>query len=141
MTLLMLGTAPLHDGSPAPATKLMGRTLRTLVPKLETTNIENKPKTHYSKPLKEGDNVHISDTLKNNWMKKAKVIKQHTSPWSYIVKTEDGNHLQRNHSYLLLTREPSLNGSLDNKMNDCDHNESDKTDISQQNVGTNSYIT
>ena len=24
-------------------------------------------------------------------------------------------------------------------MNDCDHNESDRTDISQQNVGTNSY--
>ena len=75
MTLLMLGTAPLNDGSPAPATKLMGRTLRTLVPKLETTNIGNKPKTHYSKPLKEGDNVRISDTLKNKWMKKAKVIK------------------------------------------------------------------
>ena len=49
MTLLMLRTTPLRDGSPAPATKLMGRTLTTLVPKLETTNIENKPKRHGSK--------------------------------------------------------------------------------------------
>ena len=49
MTLLMLQTAPLRDGSPVPVTKLMGRTLRTLVPKLETTNIQNKPKRHDSK--------------------------------------------------------------------------------------------
>ena len=40
-----------------------------------------------------------------------------------------------------MTREPSLNGSLDNKINDCDHNESDRTEISQQNIGTNSYVT
>ena len=26
-------------------------------------------------------------------------------------------------------------------MNDCDHNESDRTKISQQNIGTNSYVT
>ena len=44
MTLLMLGKAPLRDGPPASATKLIGRTLITLVPKLETANIENKPK-------------------------------------------------------------------------------------------------
>ena len=150
MTLLMLRTAPLRDGFSAPATKPMGRTLRTLVPKLETTSIDNKPKKHDSKyiytgqtlkPLKEGDNVCIRDTLKNNWMRKAKVIEQHKSPRSYIVKTEDGNHLRCNRSHLLLTREPSLNGSLDNKMSDCDHNESDRTDISQQSIGTNSYVT
>ena len=93
------------------------------------------------KPLKEGDNIHIRDTLKNNWMRKAKVAEQHRSPRSYIVKTEDGNHLRRNCSHLLLTRETSLNGSWDNKMNDCDHNESDRTKISQQNIGTNSYVT
>ena len=44
-------------------------------------------------------------------------------------------------SDLLWTREPSLNGSLDNKMNDCDDNESDRTEISQQNIKTNSYVT
>ena len=49
MTLLMLRTAPLRDGYPAPITKLMGRKLRTLVAKLETTNIKNKPKRHDSK--------------------------------------------------------------------------------------------
>ena len=74
-------------------------------------------------------------------MRKAKVAEQHKSPRSYIVKTEDGNHLRRNCSHLLLTRETSLNGSWDNKMNDCDHNESDRTKISQQNIGTNSYVT
>ena len=150
MTLLILRTAPSHDGSPAPATRLMGGTFRMLVPKLETTNFENKPKRHDSKyiytgqtlkPLKEGDNVRIRDTLKNNWMRKAKVIEQHKSPRSYIVKTEDGNHLQHNHSHLLLTRKPSSNSSLDNKMNDCDHNESDRTEISQENIGNNSYVT
>ena len=26
-------------------------------------------------------------------------------------------------------------------MNDCGHNESDRTDISQHNIGTNSYVT
>ena len=74
-------------------------------------------------------------------MRKAKVVEQHKSPRSYIVKTEDGNHLWRNRSHLLLTREPSLNGSLDNKMNRCDHNESDRIEISQQNIGNNSYVT
>ena len=102
MTLLMLRTAPLRDGSPTPATKLMGRTLRTLVPKLETTSIKNKPEKHGSKyiytgqtikPLKEGDNVRIRDTRKNYWMRKAKVVGQHKSIRSYIVKTEDGTHL------------------------------------------------
>ena len=92
------------------------------------------------KPLNEGDTLCIRDTLKNNWIRKAKFIEQHKSPRSYIVKTEDGNHLQHNHSHLLLTRKPSSNSSLDNKMNDCDHNESDRTDISQQNIGTNSYV-
>ena len=45
------------------------------------------------KPLKEGDNVCIRGTLKNNWMRKTRVIEQHKSPQSYIVKNEDGNHL------------------------------------------------
>ena len=139
MTLLILRTAPLCDGFPVLATKLMSRTLRTPVPKPETTNIENKRKRHDSiyiytgqtlKPVQEGDNVRIRDTRKNNWMRNAKVIEQHKSIRSYIVKIEDGNHLRRNRSHLLLTREPSLNGSLDNKMNDCDHNKSDRTEIS-----------
>ena len=26
-------------------------------------------------------------------------------------------------------------------MSDCDHNEGDRTEISQQNIGTNSYVT
>ena len=78
----------------------MSRTLRTLVPKLETTNFKNKPKRHDSKniyteqtlkPLKEGGNVCIRDTLKNNWIRKAKLIEQHKSPQSNIVKTEDGS--------------------------------------------------
>ena len=74
-------------------------------------------------------------------MRKAKVIEQHKSPRSYIVKTEDGNHLRRNRSHLLLRKESSSNGSLDNKMNGCDRNESHRTEISQQNIGTNSYVT
>ena len=35
---------------------------------------------------------------------------------------------------------PSLNGNLVNKINGCDHNESDRNDASPQNLGTNSYV-
>ena len=113
ITSLMLETTQSRDGSPAPATRLVGRTLRMLVPKLELTNFENKPKRYDSKyidtgqtliPLKEGDKVRIRDTLKNNWMRKAKVIEEDKSPRSYVVKTEDGNHLRNNRSHLLLTK-------------------------------------
>ena len=38
------------------------------------------------KPLEEGDNVRIRDTRKNNWMRKAKVVEQHKSPRSYLLK-------------------------------------------------------
>ena len=42
MRLLMFRTAPWRDGSPAPTTKLVGRALRTLVPKLETKGLFQK---------------------------------------------------------------------------------------------------
>ena len=45
-------------------------------------------------------------------------------------------------SYLLLKREPSLIiGNMDNKINDCNHNESDRNDIPPQNLETNSNVT
>ena len=127
----MLQTAPLRDESPASATKLMGITSRTLVLKIGTTNIESSPERYDStnnstgqilKLLREVENVRIRDTLKNNWMRKEKGIGQHKSPRSNIAKTEDGNHLRRNRSHLLLKMEPPLNGNLDNKINDCNHN-------------------
>ena len=106
----MVRTGPLRDGSPAPATKLMGRILRTLVPKLGTRYVKNKPKRHDSKyihtgktlkPLKESGNVRIRDTLKNNWKRKAKIVEQHKSPRFCIVKTEDRNHFRRNQSFIM----------------------------------------
>ena len=72
MTLLMLRKALLCDRSPATATKLMGRTLRTLIPKLETTDVETSPIRYDSKnicteqvlkPFREDDSVRIRDTL------------------------------------------------------------------------------
>ena len=51
MTLLMLQTAPLRDRSPASATKLIGRTLRALVPKLETIDNESSSKKDDSKNI------------------------------------------------------------------------------------------
>ena len=86
MRLLMFRTAPWRDGSPAPTTKLVGRALRTLIPKLETTDVKIIPIRYDSnisftgqllKPLREGDNVRIRETLKNNWMKKATFTRQH----------------------------------------------------------------
>ena len=103
MTLLMLRTAPLNDGLPVSTTKLISRTLRKLVAQLETTEVESSPKRYDSKsictgkvpkPLRESESdICISDTLKNNWMKKATVLGQDQLPRSYTVKTEDGNHL------------------------------------------------
>ena len=81
----------------------MGITLRTLVPKLETTDVENSLKRYDSKnictgqvlkQLGEGNNVRIRDALQNNWIKKATVIGQHKSAQSYIVKIEDGNWIE-----------------------------------------------
>ena len=72
MTLLILRTAPLRDGSPAPAKKL-------------ETNTKSSSK---------------------RYVRRAKIIGQHKLLRSKIVKAEDGNHLRRNHSHLLLTREP-----------------------------------
>ena len=57
MILLMLRTAPSRDGSPAPATRRMGRTLRTLVLKLDTKKLENKPKRHDSKYIYTGQTL------------------------------------------------------------------------------------
>ena len=42
MRLLMFRTAPWRDRSPAPTAKLVGRTLRSLVPKLETKGLFQK---------------------------------------------------------------------------------------------------
>ena len=70
-------------------------------------------------------------------MRKAKVVGQHKSPRSYIVRTEDGNHRRRNPTHLLLTREAPLNGSLNGNY----YNESDRIEILQQNMATNSYVT
>ena len=69
----MLRTGPLPDRSPATATKLMCRTLRTLVPKPETAVIESSlkrcdPKNictkQVRKPLSEGNNIRIRGTHK-----------------------------------------------------------------------------
>ena len=74
-TFLMLQTGPLHYGSPATATKLMRRTLRTLVPKPKTAVTESSLKRWDPKnictrqvlqPLSEGDNIRIRDTHKRN---------------------------------------------------------------------------
>lgn len=82
------------------------------------------------KPLAEDNNVCIRDALKDKWLRKAKVIRKNKSPPSDIVKTEIGNHLQRNQSHLLLTKESSLINNMDDKINDCDLNESDRNDTS-----------
>ena len=91
--------------------------------------------------MREGDDVRIRDTLKNNWLRNVKVIGKHKSPRSYTVRIEDGNHLRNDRSHLLLKIDPYLNGNLDNEVNDCDHNESNINNTSPQNLGTNSYVT
>ena len=48
---------------------------------------------------------HSSPSVKANWSTKAKVVEQHHTPRSYIIKTEEGQTLRRNRRDLLPTSE------------------------------------
>ena len=107
LVLLNFRAYPGPDGTPAPATKLMNRPIRTRLPRIkeETSHQEKvlekqlKQKQYYDiktkplHPLAEGSTVrmhshHGSESL-------AQVIKKAETPRSYIVQTESGRHLKK----------------------------------------------
>ena len=91
LAILAHRSCPDPSGDPSPAEKLMNRQLRTRLPAVVYQS--RLPK------LDEGSTVrvyqHSSPSVK------AKVIEQHHTPRSYIIKTEEGQTLRRNRRDLL----------------------------------------
>ncbi len=113
LALLNYRSSPLECGK-SPAELLMGRSLRTRLPKFDEllhAMCENSARAaaNYDKnaknlqPLKEGETVRIRHN--QQWEPLAKVIGEADTPRSYIVKTEAGNLLKRNRRHLLKTGE------------------------------------
>ena len=109
---------PGPDGSPAPATMLMNRKLRTRLPRLkqETLHLkksvlekQQKQKQYYDvktkslRPLAEGSTVRIQRG--KSWNSMAQVMKKADTPRSYILQDETGRLLRRNRRDLLRTDE------------------------------------
>ena len=123
LAILAHRSCPDPNGDPSPAEKLMNRQLRTRIPavrpvkdKETLTQMRNMQKKlnhafYHDRNAKElpkldeGSTVrvyqHGSPSTKANWSTKAKVVKQHHSPRSYIIKTEEGQTLRRNRRNLL----------------------------------------
>ena len=128
LAILAHRSCPDPNGDPSPAEKLMNRQLRTRLPAVRPVNNKETltPMRNMQKKqnqafyhdrnakelpkLDEGSSTvrvyqHGSPSTKANWSTKAKVVKPHHSPRSYIIKTEEGQTLRRNRRDLLPTSE------------------------------------
>ena len=118
LALMNFRACPGPDGSPAPATMLMNRKLRTRLPRLkqETLHLkksvlekQQKQKQYYDvktkslRPLAEGSTVRIQRG--KSWNSMAQVTKKADTPRSYILQDETGRLLRRNRRDLLRTDE------------------------------------
>ena len=133
LAILAHRSCPDPSGDPSPAEKLMARKLRTRLPvvrpqqrqhsRIELRSMKKKQKQafYHNQHAKElptlenGSTVriyqHYSSSTKANWSTKANVIRNHHTPHSYIVKTEEGQTLRHNRCYLMQTKEPATTGS------------------------------
>ena len=118
LALMNFRACPGPDGSPAPATMLMNRKLRTRSPRLkqETLHLkksvlekQQKQKQYYDvktkslRPLAEGSMVRIQRG--KSWNSKAQVMKKADTPRSYILQDETGRLLRTNRRDHLRTDE------------------------------------
>ena len=113
LPLLALWTTPGKDRL-SPAQKLMGRTLRTIIPSvkhhLKTTNsvkISKKTTAQYNSKARNLNDLHPGERVRLRaavkWSKKGEVIARDKNPRSYHVKTQTGNVLRRSRRHLLKT--------------------------------------
>ena len=127
LAILAHRSCPDPSGDPSPAEKLMNRQLRTRLPavrpvnkkhiSIQMNNMQKKQNQAFyhdrnAKELPKLDEAstvrvcqHTSPSVKANWSTKAKVVEQHHTPRSYIIKTEEGQTLRRNRRDLLPTSE------------------------------------
>ena len=120
LAILALRTTPQKIGMPSPATCLMNRNLRTVLPSFNADKKEKrgKPKNPKSSMLKQNYDQHAKEhkplqpgaTVRyrkhNTWSKKGRVVKKLSQPRSYQIETESGNIIRRNRRHLINTREP-----------------------------------
>ena len=96
LAMLALRTTPLKDKSPAPAQKLMKRTLRTNLSNIMHNKIMKKCQVDKNvSKNKELETLKVNDTVRirfqGNWKRKGRVIKKLEEPRSYLIETEEGN--------------------------------------------------
>ena len=127
LAVLAHRSCPDPNGDPSPAEKLMKRQLRTRLPAvmppkenqtaIQIKNMQKKRNQAFYHDrnakelpkLDEGSTVrvyqHNNPAIKAKWSTKAKVVEQHHTPRSYIIRTEEGQTLRRNRRDLLHTGE------------------------------------
>ena len=117
LAILALRTTPQRNGMPSPATCLMKRDLRTILPSFNVNKKRGKPKSPKPSMLKQNYDQHAKEhkplqpgaTVRyrkhNTWSKKGRVVKKLSQPRSYQIETESGNIIRRNRRHLVNTRE------------------------------------
>ena len=112
LALLNYQSSPLECGK-SPAELLMGRNLRTRIPKAELLHAACDPSTrttsNYDKNARPLKQLNQDDTVRirhgQQWEPIAKVVKESDAPRSYIFQTSSGKTLRRNRKHLLKTGE------------------------------------
>ena len=125
LAILAHRSCPDPSGDPSPAEKLMARKLLTRLPlvrpqqehhsRIELRNMKKQKQVFYYNQhakelptLENGSTVriyqHCDPSTKANWSTKATVIRNHHTPRSYIVKTEEGQTLRSNRRDLMKTK-------------------------------------
>ena len=118
LAILALRTTSQKNGMSSPATCLMNRNLRTILPSFNVNKKQGKPKNPKPSMLKQNYDQHAKEhkplepgaTVRyrkhNTWSKKGRVVKKLSQPRSYQIETESGNIIRRNRRHLMNTREP-----------------------------------
>ena len=120
LAILALRRTLQKNDMPSPATCLMNRNFRTILPSFNVNKKRGKPKNPKPSMLKQDYDQHAKEhkTLQpgatvgyrkhNIWSRKGRVVKKLSQPQSYQIKTESGSIIHHNHRRLINTREPCM---------------------------------